>query len=91
MTSCSPSWLTKKPSAWGLSSSPGTICPPPRRSDLISPNQSRHLRRAPLRQPQPDDLRKRVHAAVAAKLGTQVDPALLDAILDRVLAALERK
>ncbi len=40
---------------------------------------------------QPEDLRKRVHAAVAAKLGTQVDPALLDAILDRVLVAMERK
>lgn len=46
---------------------------------------------APSQQPQPDDLRKRVHAAVTAKLGTQVDPALLDAVLDRVLATLERK
>jgi hypothetical protein len=46
---------------------------------------------APAVQAQPEDLRKRVHTAVAAKLGTQVDPALLDAILDRVLAALERK
>jgi hypothetical protein len=42
-------------------------------------------------QAQPDDLRKRVQTAVAAKLGSQVEPALLDAILDRVLAALERK
>ena len=46
---------------------------------------------APAVQAQPEDLRKRVHTAVAEKLGTQVDSALLDAILDRVLAALERK
>jgi hypothetical protein len=42
-------------------------------------------------QPQPDDLRKRVHTAVTAKLGTQVDPALLDSILDRVIETLGKK
>jgi hypothetical protein len=42
-------------------------------------------------QPQTEDLRKRVQAAVAAKLGTQVDPALLDAILNRVIEALGKK
>jgi hypothetical protein len=42
----------------------------------------------PTPQPQPDDLRKRVQAAATAKLGTQVDPALLDAILSRVIEAL---
>ena len=46
---------------------------------------------APTARPQPDDLRKRVQAAVAAKLGTQVDPALLDAILNRVIEALGKK
>lgn len=45
----------------------------------------------PAPQPQPEDLRKRVQTAVAAKLGTQVDPSLLDAILSRVIEALEKK
>jgi hypothetical protein len=34
-----------------------------------------------------DDLTQRIHNAVAARLGNQVDPALLDAIIQRVLAS----
>mgnify|MGYP001576500483 CR=1 FL=1 len=51
----------------------------------------------PAAEPQPasttqsEDLRKRVRDAVMAKLGTQVDPALLDAIINRVLDSLEKK
>jgi hypothetical protein len=41
--------------------------------------------------PKSDDLRKRVRDAVMAKLGTQVDPTLLDAIINRVLDSLEKK
>ena len=41
--------------------------------------------------PKSEDLRKRVRDAVMAKLGTQVDPALLDAIINRVLDSLEKK
>ena len=37
------------------------------------------------------DLRQRIHAAVTAKMGTQVDPVLLDAIIDRVVDTLGRK
>jgi hypothetical protein len=39
----------------------------------------------------PADLRQRIHAAVTAKMGTQVDPVLLDAIIDRVVDTLGRK
>jgi hypothetical protein len=41
--------------------------------------------------PTPADLRPRIHAAVTAKMGTQVDPVLLDAIIDRVVETLGRK
>jgi hypothetical protein len=39
--------------------------------------------------PPPDatDLAQRIHAAVAARLGSQVDPALLDTIIRRVLTS----
>lgn len=37
------------------------------------------------------DLRQRIHAAVTAKMGTQVDPVLLDTIIDRVVDTLGRK
>lgn len=50
---------------------------------LISPT--------PAAAPSPADLRQRIHAAVTAKLGTQVDPVLLDAIIDRVVETLGRK
>ena len=38
-----------------------------------------------------DDLRARVRSAVLARMGSQIDPALLDSILDRVLANLRLK
>jgi hypothetical protein len=38
--------------------------------------------------PRPDDLKTRVRSAVLARLGSQIDPALLDAIIDRVLTNL---
>jgi hypothetical protein len=50
---------------------------------LISPT--------PAAAPPPADLRQRIHAAVTSKLGTQVDPVLLDAIIDRVVETLGRK
>lgn len=37
--------------------------------------------------PAPDDLTQRIRSAVIARLGTQVDPALLDTIIKRVLAS----
>lgn len=41
--------------------------------------------------PCPDDLKARVRSAVLARLGNQIDPALLDSILERVLANLRLK
>lgn len=38
-----------------------------------------------------EELRKRVKDAVIARLGSQVDAALLDAIINRVLDSLEKK
>ncbi|MDX9863475.1 MAG: hypothetical protein RBT34_01590 [Anaerolineaceae bacterium] len=38
-----------------------------------------------------DELKVRVRSAVLARMGNQVDPALLDSILDRVLANLRLK
>ncbi len=38
-----------------------------------------------------DDLRGRIRSAVIAKLGTQVDPALLDSIIERVLKSTGMK
>lgn len=38
-----------------------------------------------------EELRKRVKDAVIARLGSQVDAALLDAIISRVLESLEKK
>jgi hypothetical protein len=46
---------------------------------------------APASPQAPVDLRRRIHAAVTAKMGTQVDPVLLDAIIDRVVDTLGRK
>jgi hypothetical protein len=46
---------------------------------------------APKCDPCQDELRTRVRSAVLARMGTQVDPALLDSILDRVLANLRLK
>lgn len=46
---------------------------------------------APAAPPSADDLRKRVHAAAAARLGSQMDPALVDAILQGALAAVAKK
>ena len=37
------------------------------------------------------DLKQRIKDAVVARLGTQVDAALLDTIIDRVLAAVEKR
>ena len=37
--------------------------------------------------PAPTDLAQRIHSAVVARLGNQVDPALLDTIIQRVLAS----
>ena len=37
------------------------------------------------------DLSARIHAAVTARLGTQVDPALLDVIIERVLKSTGAK
>ena len=37
--------------------------------------------------PAPGDLAQRIHSAVAARMGNQVDPALLDAIIQRVLSS----
>ncbi len=39
------------------------------------------------RPPQAADLTQRIHSAVVARLGSQVDPALLDTIIKRVLAS----
>ncbi|MCD4673752.1 MAG: hypothetical protein K8R77_13895 [Anaerolineaceae bacterium] len=41
--------------------------------------------------PGSDDLKARVRSAVLARLGNQIDPALLDSILERVLANLRLK
>ena len=38
-----------------------------------------------------DDLRARVRSAVLARMGNEIDPALLDTILDRVLANIRLK
>jgi hypothetical protein len=38
-----------------------------------------------------EDIRKRIKDAVAAKLGTQIEPALLDSIITRVVDTIERK
>lgn len=38
-----------------------------------------------------DDLRQRIREAVTARLGSQVDPTLLDGIINRVLENVEKK
>ncbi len=40
------------------------------------------------KEPDGEDLRRRIRDAVAARLGTQVDPKLLDVIINRVLASV---
>jgi hypothetical protein len=45
----------------------------------------------PLAASRPEDLKQRVHAAVIARLGNQVDPVLLDMIIARVLADIGAK
>ena len=41
----------------------------------------------PAASPAEGEVHKRIHEAVVAKMGSQVDPALLDAIIQRVLAS----
>ncbi|MBN2550710.1 MAG: hypothetical protein JXB15_16210 [Anaerolineales bacterium] len=41
--------------------------------------------------PAADDLTQRIRSAVAARMGNQVDPALLDVIIQRVLASTGAK
>ena len=53
----------------------------PYMSELPKPGMAQS---APVQKPEPD-LTARIRSAVNARLGTQVDPALLDVIIERVL------
>lgn len=66
---------------------PGASVPPaaPVRPYLSSPPVSPAAQNVAPPKPDEADLRKRIHAAVTARLGAQVDTNLLDVIITRVL------
>jgi hypothetical protein len=59
----------------------------PYMSELPKPGTAQS---APVQKPEPD-LAARIRSAVNARLGTQVDPALLDVIIERVLKSTGAK
>lgn len=59
----------------------------PVRPYVAQPLPSQHPQGIEALHPAPDDLAQRIRSAVTARLGSQVDPALLDTIIQRVLAS----
>ncbi len=57
---------------------------PPKEAPPAQPSQPAGDGAVPVPQPGGADLRQRIHQAVIARLGSQVDPALLDVIITRV-------
>ncbi len=51
----------------------------------LPPVQKASVPTAPAPRPEPNSMQQRIHSAVISRLGTQIDPNLLDLIITRVL------